>query len=251
MNYSTEVSNPTAHITRKKSRLKVYGEGKIFLKDGDTFEFELYNPTTSDVLTKIKINGKYISDNGIIVKPGQRVFLERFLDSNNKFVFNTYTIDLNTPDWSAIQLNGDIVVEFYNEQTITSNSTSMWGTTPSNVWHNPYTNTFTNPLTVGTGGLGYVTNTSTNSINFSNSSHTSINTNSIETGRIEKGEPSDQKFNKSFNTFNSTPFHNVTYKILPHGNKNTEVRDIVNYCPECGKKQKKEHKFCPSCGTKL
>ena len=250
MNYSTQVSNPTAHITRKKSRLKVYGEGKIFLKDGDTFEFDLHNPTTSEVLVKIKINGNYISDNGIIVKPGQRVFLERFLDSNNKFVFNTYMIDPNTENWSAIKLNGDIVVEFYSEKLY--NDYSGIGTT--NPWIISGSGSINLPLNSVTFGGNLSTNTTNvkyNSMYFSNTTSYTTNINPVETGRIEKGEQSEQTFNTSFNTFNTTPFHTVKYKILPHGNMNAEIGDIVNYCPECGKKQKKQNNFCPSCGTKL
>jgi len=54
------------------------------LNDGDEFEIELFNPKTNPVLAKISINGKRISERGIILNPGQRVFLERFLDSPEK-----------------------------------------------------------------------------------------------------------------------------------------------------------------------
>jgi hypothetical protein len=80
MNYATQVGKPTAHITNKKSRLKVYNGHLVFLNDKDNFEFELHNPKQKSVLVKIKLNGEYISTSGIVLKPGQRVFLERFLD---------------------------------------------------------------------------------------------------------------------------------------------------------------------------
>ena len=69
MNYATQVSKPTAHITKKKSRLKVYNGHVVFLNDKDNFEFEIHNPKQKSVLCKIKLNGEYISTGGIVLKP--------------------------------------------------------------------------------------------------------------------------------------------------------------------------------------
>lgn len=243
MNYSTKVSNPTAHITKRKSRIKTYGN-RVFLNDGDYFEFELYNPKTSDVLAKIKLNGKYISENGIVVKPGQRVFLERFLDTNNKFKFNTYLIDAGSPTWEAVKNNGDVVVEFYDEYIpLTFN-------TGSNTFTYYSSNLFNGTLTTNLYNQSLTSGFESNGIGYTNTTNTSIPKQEL-TGRVEKGEPSQQSFNTSYNSFYSYSFHTVSYKILPRDEKPTEVEDIVNYCPECGKKQKKENKFCPSCGRKL
>ena len=85
------MSTCTAHITKNRNRSKIY-ENSVYLKDGENFEIELFNPTTSRVLAKITINGNSISNSGIVLKPGERVYLERFIDSNNKFVFETYQI---------------------------------------------------------------------------------------------------------------------------------------------------------------
>jgi hypothetical protein len=116
MNYATQVGKPTAHITKKKSRLKVYNDHLVFLNDKDNFEFEIHNPTNKTVLFKIKLNGSYISTSGVVLKPGQRVFLERFLDSNNKFEFSTYKVQDTSENRSAIDSNGDVLIEFYEEQ---------------------------------------------------------------------------------------------------------------------------------------
>ena len=121
MNYATKVSNPTAHITKKKSRLKVYNGHVVFLNDKDNFEFEIHNPKNKTVLCKIKLNGEYISTGGIVLKPGQRVFLERFLDSNNKFEFSTYKVKDTSENRSAIDLNGNVLIEFYDEQQVVNN----------------------------------------------------------------------------------------------------------------------------------
>ena len=89
--------------------------------DKDNFELEIHNPTQKSILCKIKLNGEYISTSGIIVKPGQRVFLERFLDSNNKFEFSTYEVNDTSSNRVAIDLNGDVRIEFYDEQQVVNN----------------------------------------------------------------------------------------------------------------------------------
>jgi hypothetical protein len=101
-------ATPEAYVTRKKSRSKIYHYNNLFFNDEETFEIELFNPKTNRVLTKIWLNGQEISGSGIIINPGQRIFLERFIDSNNKFVYKTYDIENNTQTLEAIRSNGDI-----------------------------------------------------------------------------------------------------------------------------------------------
>jgi hypothetical protein len=267
MNYATQVSNPTAHITKKKSRLKVYNGHVVFLNDKDNFEFEIHNPKNKTVLCKIKLNGEYISTGGIVLKPGQRVFLERFLDSNNKFEFSTYKVKDTSENRSAIDLNGNVVIEFYDEQQIVNNfylgGRTLYGS-PSNIGYVPQfgtTITTTGGVTYGTTNLSNYNPTYTSSINteaiikdLKNKGLYSEKTGkkkSIETGRVEKGDESDQSFTNSYEQFNYHTSHTIKFKIEPSSTKNIEVDEIRNYCPECGKKQKKEHKFCPSCGIKL
>jgi len=50
MYYSTPSVNVgcTAHITRNRNRSKIYGDS-VYLKDGENFEIELFNPTTARV----------------------------------------------------------------------------------------------------------------------------------------------------------------------------------------------------------
>ena len=242
MNYATQVGNPTAHITKKKSRLKVYNDKIVFLNHKDNFEFELHNPKQKSVLCKIKLNGEYISNNGVIIKPGQRVFLDRFLNSNNKFEFSTYMIDPTTPNWSAIELNGDVLIEFYDEQQIINNITL------SGIWGNPLTTT----ITTGSpywGGMMTHTNGIIGASTFT-TSNINCSYNQVETGRVEKGEKSNQSFVNSYETFASYISHKIEFKISPLSNKNKNVEEIRQYCTECGKKVKKNYKFCPYCGNK-
>jgi rubrerythrin len=244
MYYTTNiVSKPTAHITKKKSRLKVYNGNTVFLGDKDNFEFEIHNPTQKSVLCKIKLNGEYISTGGVVIKPGQRVFLERFLDTNNKFEFSTYEVKDTSLNRTAIDLNGDVKIEFYNEQT-----------------HQPSYSTYVSlngmingSSTVSTGSpyYGNMTFTTSNSAPTAYYSNTSSVSNTIETGRVEKGEESKQNFTNSYQNFEYNVSHQISLKILPLSNKNKTTEDIKYYCTECGTKTKSKYKFCPSCGNKL
>jgi hypothetical protein len=242
MNYATQVGNPTAHITKKKSRLKVYNGHIVFLNDKDNFEFEIHNPKQSSVLVKIKINGEYISTSGVVLKPGQRVFLERFLDTNSKFEFSTYEVENTPQNRSAIELNGMITIEFYDEH-IPQHINYITGTS----WYGTLNNSNTNSPTYNS-----VYYSNTNGITLTTLTNTS-NTSSIklETGRVEKGDKSTQDITNTYGNFNYYTLHRVEYKILPKSSKPVEVREIRNYCTECGTKVKTNYKFCPSCGNKI
>ena len=250
MNYTTNnVGNPTAHITRKKSRLKVYNGNTVFLNDKDNFEFEIHNPTQKSVLCKIKLNGEYISTGGVVIRPGQRVFLERFLDTNNKFEFSTYEVKDTSLNRTAIDLNGDVRIEFYNEQTYQPNyglyvlnGSSSTVSTGSPYYGNM---TFT---TSSSAPMAYYSNTSSVS---SLVGEPTLSKKSIETGRVEKGEESKQNFTNSYQNFEYNVSHQISLKILPLSNKNKTTEEIKYYCTECGTKTKSKYKFCPSCGYDL
>ena len=245
---TTKVGKPTAHITKKKSRLKVYNGHVVFLDDKDNFEFEIHNPTQKSVLCKIKLNGEYISTSGVVIRPGQRVFLERFLDTNNKFEFSTYEVKDTSANRTAIDLNGDVRIEFYNEQTYNQyphlsggNWASGWSTiNTGSPWYG-------NPTFTTSNSNGNMTFTSSNSVG----GNTLYLSNTIETGRVEKGEKSKQQFTNSYQNFEYNTSHQISLKILPLGTKNKTTDDIKHYCTECGTKTKSKYKFCPSCGNKL
>ena len=249
MYYTTiKVGKPTAHITKKKSRLKVYNGHVVFLNDKDNFEFEIHNPTQKSILCKIKLNGEYISTSGIVIKPGQRVFLERFFDTNNKFEFSTYEVKDTSANRTAIDLNGDVRIEFYNEQTYHSplfnnvgNWANGWGTISTG---SPY---YVNPTFTTSNSNGNMTFTSSNSIGV----NTSYLSNTIETGRVEKGDKSNQQFTNSYQNFEYNVSHQISLKILPLGTKPIEGKDLKKYCIECGNAVKSNWKFCPVCSTKI
>ena len=274
----------TANITKNRNRLKIYKKGEItnpnlhntdgflFLNDKENFEIELFNPHSKKVLTKIYLNGKLISQSGIVLRPGERVFLDRFIDENCKFEFSTYQVQNTNEAQNAIRDNGFVKVEFYHEYEVLP-----YNPYPGNIWIG---NSGTG---IGTGGWGgtyysgqnigttFITNDSnnlsfgvttlTNACYFSSDISGSLGpqgpvgntrSKSIETGTVEKGGTSQQSFeyvNASFNFFCTEKFE---FQILPVSSKPVEMGSIRNYCSNCGTRIKDSNwKFCPKCGNKF
>jgi hypothetical protein len=255
----------TAHISVNKNRVKIYqnSSGKtVFLKDGQNFEIELYNPKQNNVLAKISINGNDISTSGFILKPGQRVFIERFIDEAKKFTFSTYEVDDTSKNREAIANNGEVEVRFYDEYVPQTIFTNNYGTT---ITTNPcWTTSPTYIYSNGNVGIGCSSPSTTLNISgststyYSNSNATFTSSNSIpvagslETGRVERGGSSSQSFTSAFGNFNSWASSTETIKIYPISQKPVESSEIRNYCTNCGARAKKTGwKFCPSCGSKF
>jgi hypothetical protein len=278
MNYTTSsrYAVPQSFITKSKQRLKQHID-TVYLNNGDEFEIELYNPTSNKVLAKIELNGKSIG-NGIILRPGERVFLERYLDEAKKFLFETYVVNGNNQEVkNAIANNGDVVVKFYDETFFNQYNSTLtvgapypwWSTTGTALNYPPGVRTFTtnNPNTyfTNTSGIsgtfdGTITTsnysyTSNSIVNDSNVNYTKPKTSEIrhvETGRVEKGSDSNQSFTFDNTSFNSYPCKTNWWKLKPVSTKVLVKEDLVVYCTECGSKRKKDnHKFCPHCGTKF
>lgn len=244
----------TAHITKNRNRSKIY-ENSVYLKDGENFEIELFNPTTSRVLAKITINGNSISNSGIVLKPGERVYLERFIDSNNKFVFETYEVEESNEALNAIRNNGGVEVSFYTEIT-TSTYSSFPSTLKIDSWNNTVYGSGTLYDTYGYPFGGTTVNNlfTTTTTNFTNTliGANASRSKSVETGRIEKGDSSNQLFETVNGNFSTFATSSITIKLLPETQKPVEVSTLRNYCTNCGTRAKKQSwEFCPSCGSKI
>jgi hypothetical protein len=240
---------PEAFITKGKKRIKQF-DGQVYLSDGDEYEIELFNPTQEVVLAKIKIDGDYIAGGGIVLRRGERVFLERFLDSPNRFKFSTYVVNgNNTEVQDAIKNNGYVEIEFYDEYKPTWNSGFL--TTGTNI-HTINGNPITFTTTSGTTSTSTFYNASLTANTFAGPNIRNLS-NKLETGTTEKGGSSEQAFQHTNKTFNWFSFWNVAWQILPTSQKQYTAEEVgVNYCGECGAKRKKSSfKFCPHCGTKF
>lgn len=218
---------PRAFITHDKKRIKQY-ENSVYLDSGKTFEIEMYNPTENKVLAVIEINGESIG-NGIVLRPGERVFLDRYIDTANKFVFNTYTVDNDLK--SSVVNNGKVKVSFFCE--------TFYGTQWNTTFNHP------DVMTNQTVFYQYCTYTGDSTL-----SHT-MNQTAFETGRVEKGERSDQVFTYDNSTFSNFPFDFDEWTIRPKSHLRLTSKDIKVYCSSCGRRRRKSENYCPSCGKKF
>ena len=274
VNSGTE--SPQAWVAIKRNRQKIYnrqGKTQVYLKDGQEFQIELFNPTQTRYLVKFKINGNYQADRGLILNPGQRYFLDRFIDDDKKLEFSTYEVEDTKAAKKAIEKNGLLEVEFYAETflhgtiisypriyTTPNWSQPIWTTNPHQFWGGTSNAIFNNAggsstLTLAGSTVNNITYTSgtvasgttyTSTANFSSV----VNDASIETGRVEKGEKSDQKFEEGYGTFGSWASYTTTVQIIPLSQKPAEAQEIRSYCTGCGSRVKKQTwKFCPNCGT--
>jgi len=250
-------TKPSAWIVTPNDKgRKSIKSGKVFLKDKEEFEIELFNPLTVSVLADIKLNGQPISKTGLVVKPGQRVYLDCFIDDRKKFKFSTYEIENSEEALNATANNGVLEVFFYKEDVITLDN---WQRRFDRIivekhypynpypWYNPYkVYCGTNFPIYGTttnnanGTIGNITTTnaiySSNSINCSYTSNSvdlpnlniagSLSTNSIETGRVEKGEESKQKFTEVDMEFEKHYIASTIIQILPESRKPAEVKNM-------------------------
>lgn len=121
-----------------KSILKEYQTAKsnrtVYLKNGTEFQLQLFNPLTFTICADIYINDEKIP-NSLVIKPGQRVWLERYLDRAKKFLYETYEVENgNAAVEAAIKNNGLIQVKFYKED-INKNTykSPLYGTISSNI----------------------------------------------------------------------------------------------------------------------
>jgi hypothetical protein len=256
---------PSAWIVnpKDKGRKSIKGD-KIYLDDNQEFEIEIHNPLKESVLADIRLNGSSIAKTGLVVKPGQRVYLDCFVDDRKKFIFQTYTVDGTQESLDAIVDNGLLEVFFYKEQAVTLQN---WNDRFHKViiheyhpvYYPVYPRWYPTYYTLGTGTIttcnsvntltttsAYNTNSvyggvlnngscgsTLNNITFTSGSLTSGSAyynspvaGSLETGRVEKGEKSNQQFVDVDMDFEKNYIHHLVYQLLPNSRKPKEIKEI-------------------------
>ena len=269
-----------AKIAVNKSLLKEYSSSKyqrvVYLNDGDEFQIQLFNPEKFPIAAKIHLNGEELSDM-LVLRPGERIWLERYLDQARKFKFSTYEIEDSYEAKEAASLNGEVKIQFYRVKTPRQNGIvniscpiSTIGS-PTSIYYNtinsndgqvrsisePELASNLNSVNLASSGMSeetwykssYISDTA---CNFYASSTAAEPERSIETGRVEQGGYSNQKFSYVNYDFEDWSFRTETISILPLSRKPVTASDLKKrYCSNCGRKLSSKHKFCPYCGTKV
>ena len=218
-------SKVQAYVSVNKNRLKIYEDNKYYLSNNTNFEIELVNNDDKKYLVEIYLNEHSIGS--IVIGANSHNYLERYIDDNRKFQFNTFEIDNVKETEEARERNGSIQIYFYPQ--ITSYPKTSYS---------PFTNSL------------FVNSTFTNSPFTNTPVDTCYSSTTIETGRINEGENSNQTFTYSSNSFKDKSVYSLDYQILPISLKPYE--GIKTYCSECGTKIRHQNwKYCTNCGTKL
>ena len=283
-NMAYNAKRPSVYVSQNGGRKKIHSEKFVYLEDKSEFDLELVNPTKETLLAKIELNGNPISNSGLVLRPGERILLKRFIDDNRAFVFNSYEVSSDSEIKDAIADNGKIRVSFYKERTVQPNlcNPSIWITYPFNQPYQPYHYPSTTPYystiwcessgssgtivgnsiigsttgnytTLNASNITYTSGTSDNIVGTSAVYNSVINEigGTIETGRVEKGKETDQKFDKIDMDFDCFSSYTTDLQILPESRKPVEKEDLKIYCHKCGTKAKYDDNFCSKCGTKL
>lgn len=256
-----------AYVAVNKSRVKSYSSNynddrTVYLDNDMEFQIEFFNSHKYAIGVKISFNG-IEDDNILVLRPGERVWLDRYLDSPKKFLFSTYKVENSDEAKEAIRNNGDIIIKYYKEKLPEDCKFNIYDYQyrPSSGWWEPSTweahlLSTDNPYV---GSEAYTISNKPCSITnyyqpseYCTSVQTSFNASqNIETGRIERGSHSKQKFNDINMKFEFSPFETEVIKILPKSQKPITSQDLKKrFCYNCGRKIKDKFKFCPNCGAK-
>ena len=242
-----KVLQPIARITVNGKKAKSRGTN-FYLKRGTAFEIELFNPKKKRILAKIWLNGYSISSGGIVLRPGERVFLDRWLDVAKKFVFESFCVDEYT---EALDESGRVTIQFYDEVRMAYSSFA-----PNVIYYDEagMTSTFV------TGGCT-VSNFShySKSIDFYTSGDLGdavtsweLPTSTNEMGKIEKGDRSEQSFESDNMMYDIVHSKTVSLHILPESMFSLSTKKKNVACSSCGVKAiSLTWKFCPGCGSPL
>ena len=296
-----------AHVAINKSLLKEYHSSQddriVYLNNGDEFQISIFNPYDYVIGVSFSFNSNNVDNSKLLVlKPGERVWLDRYLNEERKLMFSTYEVDDCNEAKKAIAKNGLLTIHFYKEKeenhnwyniydtkltaskpidiTYTGDSPNWYYDNSVTCYHNNIADTCTTSLNASavncsswtaasidadgnysysdSNGNHYVDSAITISGNINSNIKNGLNScvnktnfnKSIETGRIEKGRHSNQKFSNYYGDFNDWSFRTERIKLLPMSQKQVNTNDLKKkYCPECGRKIKDKFKFCPYCGT--
>lgn len=268
-----------AKIAVSKSLLKEYtqrdGSNRVvYMDNGTEFQIQLFNPKATEIACRVYINDEQMY-NDIVLRPGERLWLERFLDRPQKFLFETYTVDGNDSTvQQAIRNNGTIRVQFFDKKIRQKQDGLILDNRNYNIYpcsvFDEYSICFNSSSTAT--DKAYAGEITCSDANVSPSISTlgiqgaagdrgdievacySVQIPEVkqETGRVTEGSYSQQTFDTVNMDFESWNYSEEIIKILPSSQKPIHKEDLQKrYCPECGRKVVEKYKFCPFCGTKL
>ena len=295
-----------ARIAINKSLLKEYSNSSneriVYMNDGTEFQIQIFNPYSYTIGVSFNFNNNLQGNsNFLVLRPGERVWLDRYLDNESRLLFSTYEVGASQAVKEAIKDNGNLCIKFYKEREkhnwgniiyvnnainaepwnhvdvyyknqpksyCDQNDRSLNFCTDSVSCYNASIDSgLSGAASVNTVLTSFDCNISASACTYDAASTTytsasasadtykptklsKTRSKSIETGRIEEGSHSNQKFSYVQKDFDYWPFKTEYIKILPTSQKQINSNDLKKrYCHECGRKLNQKYKFCPYCGA--
>ena len=240
---------------------------EVYVPFASEYSILLKNLNTKNALVNVYIDGENQTPNGLVIRAGCEVNLERSIKNNNlnegnkfKFIERTGAVEAHR----GIKLEDGIVrIEFefekeYPQMTWTcdsyvspkwNSSTPHYGITCNNTYSGPMRGRGTSSGVVGS------TSASLNNISISATS-ASVQSFYNDAGITVAGSKSDQKFQTVMGFATDGTKHNIVLKLLGETPDNKPVVKEVTVkhkpkCTTCGRQNKHNAKFCVECGTAL
>lgn len=256
---------PTVFLSVGRNRRPLFrgadGGAEYRLRDGEEYELEIHNTTQGTVGARVRVEGRPIGQTLLVLRPGERVYLERWMDRAQKFRFSTYTVDGSPESAAATANNGRVTVEFFRER---QSSVLDWTTITCGPGYSPgYSQAIGGDVWgfAGDSTTSYYCSTSgsastcqhVNSVKLSSPRRLVKSASSaapVVTGRTEAGSASGQSFSTVDLAFEAWAFHTASLRVLPLLAES--AADARRYCTSCGTRARKASwRHCPNCGTAL
>ena len=109
-----------AKLAINKSLLKEYSNSSneriVYMNDDTEFQIQVFNPYSYVIGVSFEFNNHNKTSQLLVLRPGERVWLDRFLDDESKLLFSTYQVGVSKVVQEAIKDNGTLCIKFYKER---------------------------------------------------------------------------------------------------------------------------------------
>ena len=82
-----------AKVAVHKSLLKEYSNSSneriVYMDNGTEFQIQIFNPYSYTIGVSLSFNNNLKESNLLVLRPGERVWLDRYLDNESRFLFTS------------------------------------------------------------------------------------------------------------------------------------------------------------------
>lgn len=236
----------------------------VYIPFGSEYSILLKNLNTVKALINVFVDGKNVTEGGLVLDAGQELDLERSILSGNlqkgnkfKFIERTGSIEKHR----GVKLEDGLVrVEFQFEKVYLPPLKHTF--VPNNYWDTDYYNSTLNQHSlirssvVGSSCKSYNNRSELSSLDMDwCEQDVSATATQSDIGITVEGSVSDQQFKIASWFPVEEAKHSIVLKLLGHANNKPIVEPITvrskPKCVTCGRNNKVKSKFCVECGTSL